>query len=599
MTSRIMRPTVWVLLLTCLIGLSSNPAHAFYNRGTMQMTLGAASVSVPVGGSVAISAVITPFSYTGLPGCGKPECPQDKSCMDGNGKPLDCGDEVNGQCACAGTVPTTTFARAVIGVSDSFIASAEYSGGSIIVTGKSTGTTTITVRAILKEFMDSPTQTITVTVNHIVQPSISPPDIPQWTPPAATPPQAVQLPSLPPSMPGGGASGGGQNGPNLPVIPSPAVNGGSNPDNLPSVPPLPTPALQSPAVMPSWGSTSIPSPSRNADTGANTPQAPYPPMISLSPSATPAIAPSAAPETGTLPPGSGSSSIPGNSQGNGTAGGSGQAVGGGSAGQNGNEADLDAITPHGAEAARKSAAPDQADSQQAGDTQANQEQGKEITGQEGPTIIVELTGSGPTGKAEMEQAKRENGRVIFQKLDESNKVVYSWIFKGADLIAPADIDMGITILDALPDNREKSDDLINPAYLSFAHQGALPGKAEIYVRADNRYSPQQILTLYNQKPGSKEWTAAGNDLPLKSGYVSFELSDTAGIHALAEGKAESISRQTAIVLSVALAIVAAGFILTAIIITTRRKRRLNLDDQSAAEPVRRQEEYVSGEKSDE
>lgn len=136
--------------------LSCVPVLAYYNQGTVQLALGAVNVQVKKEEVVSVAAFMTPASSDQTLGCRMPECPQ--SCGESG-----CGD-ANGQCTCAGTDYTKYNAGVELTSSNAAIATAEWKNGVINITGVSMGTATIYAKGILRQYTNSPEQSITVTV---------------------------------------------------------------------------------------------------------------------------------------------------------------------------------------------------------------------------------------------------------------------------------------------------------------------------------------------------------------------------------------------------------------------------------------------------
>ncbi len=120
-------------------------AWAYYDRGSVSVSLGASSLEVSAGSASSVTVSISPMSDDQTAGCGMPKCPQ--GCADS------CAD-ANGQCQCGGSEYTTYYATAVASSSDTSVAVAVYSSGTLTVYGKSEGDAVITVRASLRQFTD-------------------------------------------------------------------------------------------------------------------------------------------------------------------------------------------------------------------------------------------------------------------------------------------------------------------------------------------------------------------------------------------------------------------------------------------------------------
>ena len=141
---------VIVFILTGTISTS-----AYFDRGTVGVSLGASSVSIEAGSGQSVSVSFSPSSSDQLPGCGMAECPQicgEKNCLD-----------ENGECMCNGTDYQTYYAFASVSSSNTSVASASYSNGVVYISGVSAGTATITVTASLRQFNSSSAK-ISVTV---------------------------------------------------------------------------------------------------------------------------------------------------------------------------------------------------------------------------------------------------------------------------------------------------------------------------------------------------------------------------------------------------------------------------------------------------
>ena len=147
------------LFLLVLIFLTANPVpgDAYFDRGTVSVSLGQSSVSMTAGSTAAVSVSIDPLKQDQLPGCGMAECPQ--TCGDG------CLNE-SGECTCAGTEYKTYYAEVSVSSSDSQTATASYSNGTLTVNGHSPGSAQITVTGKLRQYTDSSVVlNVTVTEN--------------------------------------------------------------------------------------------------------------------------------------------------------------------------------------------------------------------------------------------------------------------------------------------------------------------------------------------------------------------------------------------------------------------------------------------------
>lgn len=125
------------------------PVSAYFNRGTVTLSLGQSSVEVEKGKTAAVSVSIFPIKEEQLPGCGMAECPQ--TCG-GTG----CLNE-NGECTCGGTEYQTYYSTVTAVSSNTAVANVSYANGSLTVTGEGAGTATVTVTGSMRQYTDAET----------------------------------------------------------------------------------------------------------------------------------------------------------------------------------------------------------------------------------------------------------------------------------------------------------------------------------------------------------------------------------------------------------------------------------------------------------
>lgn len=385
-----------ILVTLLLINIFPQRILAYYNRGTVSLSLGTHNVSIVSGDKTNISVTLDPSSRTGLVGCGMPDCPQ--NCGGG------CGNEVTGECPCAGNEMVTKKATATVQSSNGTIAKATYSesSGKITVTALNPGTVTITVIGSLWQYTDSESQNITVTVTE--------------------------------------------------------KTSESNPD------------LNNPQK-----STNNNESTNNSQLSQNT--------VGHNGSST-----------------SGSNLT--NQKNNNNSGGA--VIKGGESPKNTNSQVQDNPNSHETVKNDKTDIPD------------NYEIDANMLNQKVEIITLETNGT--TKKEKFSQMKSENDFVIFQKKDSNDNVLYSWTFSGNDIASPMDLDMTINF----PDNDIKG--VSDCYYLSFNHDGPLPGKGIISVHMPNKYSDGDTLKLYLYDPETEDFQLLSEDVKVKAGYASFELT---------------------------------------------------------------------------
>lgn len=134
-----------VLLAAALALCTPLQALAYFNKGSVEVTLGATELSLEAGKTASVTVTLDPASDEQLDGCGMAGCPQ--YCADG------CLDD-NGQCSCSGDEYATYYADAVASSSDSSVAIAVYDAGALTVYARGAGEATITVSASLRQYTD-------------------------------------------------------------------------------------------------------------------------------------------------------------------------------------------------------------------------------------------------------------------------------------------------------------------------------------------------------------------------------------------------------------------------------------------------------------
>ena len=152
----------------------------------------------------------------------------------------------------------------------------------------------------------------------------------------------------------------------------------------------------------------------------------------------------------------------------------------------------------------------------------------------GSQDMVTLLGNGPTGGTDLKEAREQNRTITFQKKDESDNVIYSWTFKGNDIVNPMDMDFDI-LLDETPSLLEsQAQKLVKPLYLTFEHEGELPGKSQVYINVGNRFGDNENLSLYYFNEKENRLDLIQENLTASAGYITIEITHCSS-YALALG----------------------------------------------------------------
>lgn len=129
---------------------------------------------------------------------------------------------------------------------------------------------------------------------------------------------------------------------------------------------------------------------------------------------------------------------------------------------------------------------------------------------------------GTQGKDQLEKVKGKKQYVVFQAEDEAETVLYSWEFYGDDLKDTFDMNFAIEGGTKAFDGC-KYGDSSNTVYLSFAHEGDLPGEATINYGVGDFFDKDDTINLYlyNEEEGIVELVQ--EDLAYENGYVTMTL----------------------------------------------------------------------------
>lgn len=154
-------------------------------------------------------------------------------------------------------------------------------------------------------------------------------------------------------------------------------------------------------------------------------------------------------------------------------------------------------------------------------TSSQSNERKVINSDRGKITFIPIE-NGKMGKADFESIKGKKEYIDFQMKDKTGTVLYAWEFLGTDIQEPEDMDLIIeTGSEAFEGLKTSGKDRL---YISFGHDGTLPGKASVFLRVADTFSDEETLNLYyyNEKDQSTALVTGG--LKPESGYVTFELT---------------------------------------------------------------------------
>lgn len=127
----------------------------------------------------------------------------------------------------------------------------------------------------------------------------------------------------------------------------------------------------------------------------------------------------------------------------------------------------------------------------------------------------------------LEKVAGTEGQMVFWSGASADAPDYSWTFVGTDLSGDAEayeFDPAITVSklgtgDVANIMKRAKDGLV----LDFAHEGALPGMASIYVKASELFADGADVGLYCYNTEAKRFERAQAEVKVEGGYASFAI----------------------------------------------------------------------------
>lgn len=186
-------------------------------------------------------------------------------------------------------------------------------------------------------------------------------------------------------------------------------------------------------------------------------------------------------------------------------------------------------------------------------------------------IIFTPIKDGKMGKTQLEEIKGKQEYVNFQKSDASGNLLYVWEFLGKDLKDAFDFNMGIDI----GNTPFKGTDLKpegEAVYLSFSHDGDLPGKASVYLRVSDWLKDGDTVNLYyyNEETGRPELVQKA--LTVKDNYITIEIEHCSDYILGNLDIAQTGSSHTVIIVVVIIAVLVIGGVCTLIFLKKRKTK---------------------------
>ncbi len=129
------------------------------------------------------------------------------------------------------------------------------------------------------------------------------------------------------------------------------------------------------------------------------------------------------------------------------------------------------------------------------------------------------------------KSETEN-EIIYEVIDNAKKLSYSWTFQKNEELNKAlknnmeiDLNLKLDLLTNLEDN--KFNEIVNnkdSLIVSFEHHGKLPTKAKVKINVEEKYKNGEMLYLYYLNEDKTQIEYIDSQIPVKNGYVEFEIS---------------------------------------------------------------------------
>lgn len=149
----------------------------------------------------------------------------------------------------------------------------------------------------------------------------------------------------------------------------------------------------------------------------------------------------------------------------------------------------------------------------------------EMETEEGLVIVVKATDAASAAE-ELGKIAGTEGTCTFWVGDSMDSPQVSWTFKGTDIAEGADlaIDPSVSLSrKGTGDVAKLLADVDSSLVVDFAHSGALPGPAEVYVRASGVFDDGQTVSLYCYDEDARKFTLEQTDVEVKDGYAVFTI----------------------------------------------------------------------------
>ena len=115
--------------------------------------------------------------------------------------------------------------------------------------------------------------------------------------------------------------------------------------------------------------------------------------------------------------------------------------------------------------------------------------------------------------------------ILINIVDDNNNLLYSWKFDKKDIVN-TNIDLKLNILINKSDKKDIIENIykgIDATYLSFEHDGAFPGKANIKIKMSDIYSNGEELYLYYFNETTNKLELVSEKNKVENDYIEIEI----------------------------------------------------------------------------
>lgn len=162
----------------------------------------------------------------------------------------------------------------------------------------------------------------------------------------------------------------------------------------------------------------------------------------------------------------------------------------------------------------------------AAEASGSSEQVVEMEAEDGSKTIVVEAKDAATAAEELGKIVGTKGTVTFWSGGTLGSPAISWTFKGENIAEGADLNIDPTVSVSKHGTGDVSKllaDVDKSIVMDFAHSGALPASAEVFVRASDVFADGDELNLFTYNEDSKKFERVQDGVKVADGYATFSI----------------------------------------------------------------------------